>query len=45
MDLPPLRAGADAQALGINDAREVIGSGEFRSSGSDLHAIVWIGIP
>ena len=45
IDLPPLRNGADAQALAINDARVVVGSGYPRSTGSDLHAIVWIGIP
>jgi probable HAF family extracellular repeat protein len=45
IDLPPLRNGADAQALAINDARVVVGSGYPRSSGSDMHAIVWIGIP
>jgi probable HAF family extracellular repeat protein len=43
-DLPPLRTGANAQAHAINDAREVVGSGENRTSGSDLRAIVWIGI-
>lgn len=45
IDLPPLRAGASAQAHAINDAREVVGSGEYLSSGSELHAIVWVGIP
>jgi probable HAF family extracellular repeat protein len=45
IDLPPLRNGADAQALAINDARVVVGSGYPRSTGSDMHAIVWIGIP
>lgn len=43
-DLPPLRTGANAQALGINDAREVIGSGQNQSNSSDLRAIVWTGI-
>jgi probable HAF family extracellular repeat protein len=45
IDLPPLRNGTDAQALAINDARVVVGSGYPRSTGSDMHAIVWIGIP
>lgn len=45
IDLPPLRPATDAQALGINDAREVIGSGYPRSTSSSMHAIVWIGIP
>lgn len=43
-DLPPLRPGTDAQALAINDAREVVGSGYPRSNGTQLHAIVWIGV-
>ena len=43
-DLPPLRQGGSAHALGISDAREVIGSGEYQSNSSELHAIVWTGI-
>lgn len=45
IDLPPLRPGTDAQALAINDARVVVGSGYPRSNGTDMHAIAWIGIP
>lgn len=43
-DLPALRKGANAQAHGINDAREVIGSGQYQSNSSDLRAIVWVGV-
>lgn len=45
IDLPPLRPSTDAQALAINDAREVVGSGYPRSNGAQMHAIVWVGVP
>jgi probable HAF family extracellular repeat protein len=44
IDLPPLRNGANAQAHAINDAREIVGFGEYSSRSSDFHAIVWTGI-